>query len=147
MHTAEAHPLTLALAAANISLLVHSRPTGVTNDKEGWKHYAWAVSLVRNPEHHPQKLSGPIPYRMGIGHKDKKTGKPTPPKVEDVISSMTLDATACDESFDDWCSSLGYETDSRKALKTYLACQNSGVELRRFLRSDYAVIVEAAREW
>lgn len=146
MNTATTRPLTLALKAAGIALTFISRPSSVTADKEGWKHYAWTISLVRNPEQHPQKLSGPIPYRMGIAHKDKD-GNPTAPKAEDVISSMVLDASACDESFDDWCSSLGYDTDSRRALETYLACQSSGAELRRFLRSDYAAIVEAAREW
>ncbi|NBW19380.1 MAG: hypothetical protein EBR82_66535 [Caulobacteraceae bacterium] len=56
--------------------------------------------------------------------------KATPPSVKDVLYSLVMDSSACFESFDDWCANYGYETDSRKALETYLACQQSWQKLR-----------------
>lgn len=70
-------------------------------------------------------------YYTGIGHRDKKTDRPQKPELSEVLSSLALDATACDESFDDWCCNYGYDTDSRKALETYLACQENAGKLRK----------------
>lgn len=58
-------------------------------------------------------------------------GRPKPPTLDDVLYALVSDAEACDMSFDDWCSSFGYDTDSRKALDTYLACQRNATKLRK----------------
>ena len=42
-----------------------------------------------------------------------------------------MDSGTCDQSFDDWCDNLGFDTDSRKALDTYLACQEQASKFRR----------------
>lgn len=143
-------PLTDALVKAGIRLSIESRPTNVTTDKEGWKHYAWTVRILCDG-----RTSSAIPYRMGTAHVVKPCReysaylpiKPKAPSLEDVISSMALDSSACNESFDDWCATFGYDTDSRKALETYLACQNSGAELRKVLGKHYNAVVESAQEW
>lgn len=70
-------------------------------------------------------------YYTGIGHRDKKTDRPQKPELSGVLSSLALDAMACDESFNDWCSNFGFDTDSRKALETYLACQENASKLRK----------------
>jgi hypothetical protein len=57
--------------------------------------------------------------------------KPVNPKALDVLFSLTIDASACDESFSDWCSNFGYDTDSRKALDLYLKCQANAEILRK----------------
>jgi hypothetical protein len=57
--------------------------------------------------------------------------KATPPKLDDVLYSLVMDSSACEESFDDWCANYGYDTDSRKALESYLACQESAAKLRK----------------
>lgn len=54
----------------------------------------------------------------------------TTPDLADLLYCLLLDSSASDQSFDDWCGDLGYDTDSRKALETYLACQNAGSKLR-----------------
>lgn len=57
--------------------------------------------------------------------------KPKPPSLDDVLHSLVMDAEAEEMSFDDWCGNLGYDTDSRKALETYLACQHEARLLRK----------------
>ena len=61
------------------------------------------------------------------------------PKLRDVLHSIATDASCAQDSFDDFCSNLGYDTDSRKALETYLACQDNSVKLRKALKSHDAV--------
>lgn len=55
----------------------------------------------------------------------------TKPSLDDVLNCLLSDALAMDQSFEDWCSDLELDTDSRKALDQYLACQDSGHKLRR----------------
>ena len=47
------------------------------------------------------------------------------PPIAGLLYSLILDSDACNESFVAWCNSLGYDTDSRKALKIYEQCQQS----------------------
>lgn len=61
----------------------------------------------------------------------RKKGKPTKPALGDVLYALVLDASACEDSFEDWCSNYGYDTDSRKALDTYLDCQENAHRLRK----------------
>jgi hypothetical protein len=56
---------------------------------------------------------------------------PREPSLDDVLYSLVMDASACESSFDDWCSDFGYDTDSRKALETYLLCQENTTKLRK----------------
>jgi len=55
--------------------------------------------------------------------------KASKPDLADLVSCLVIDSQASDQSFADWCSDLGYDTDSRKALDTYLACQKIGSDL------------------
>jgi hypothetical protein len=50
------------------------------------------------------------------------------PTCYDVLASIEKYDTG---SFDDWCSNFGYETDSRKALETYLKCQEQFDNINR----------------
>jgi hypothetical protein len=40
------------------------------------------------------------------------------------------DAVGSAQTFDDWCSNYGYDTDSRKALQIYMDCQEIAKKLR-----------------
>jgi hypothetical protein len=53
------------------------------------------------------------------------------PALDDVLHALVMDASACEESFDEWCQNFGYDTDSRKALDTYLQCQSNATKLRK----------------
>ena len=67
----------------------------------------------------------------------RNSAKPIPPSPADVLHSLMLDATAIEQGFEDWCADLGYDTDSRKAFETYLACQESGKLAQYLLRGEY----------
>lgn len=128
-----------------------------------WEHHLWDVTLTREGQ------SITFPYRMGLAHEQTKCGKrkpqiigryairpmrvcdhvrcenagwqPAPPNLYDVLTSLKADATH-GETFADWCANYGYDTDSRKAMETYLACQESENRSRRFFGADWERIVE-----
>lgn len=87
-------------------------------------------------------------YFTGLGHSYKTrlgTLKPKVPKIRDVLYALAIDANCASESFKDFCSEFGYSEDSRKALETYLKCQDNGFKLRRCLKSDNAI--QRIMEW
>lgn len=62
------------------------------------------------------------------------TGEPT---AEHVLDSVASDAAGVeDQSFEDFCGEYGYDTDSRRAEKTYNACRKSAEKLRKFLGDE-----------
>lgn len=105
-----------------------------------WEDTAWhwRVSITFN------ERTVRTPYKCGSGHVTRKPFagvdyyRPTPPKAADVLSNLISDAECSDQSFADFCAELGYDEDSRRALETYLACQNAGREVRRLLGARYA---------
>lgn len=116
--------------------------------------FEWRVTLTRDEK------TRVLPYWMGLGHVQTKCGKrwdrelpcyharcsnagpqPTPPDLYSVLTSLKSDATD-GETFEDWCANFGYDTDSRKAMDTYLACQASENESRRFFGADWPRIIE-----
>ena len=64
------------------------------------------------------------------------------PKVSAVLHSLIMDAQAGSETFEDFCSNYGYDTDSRRALEMYLECQKYGNELRRFFNGGHMADME-----
>lgn len=69
-------------------------------------------------------------YYTGSAHVTEK-GTPKKPALDDVLYSLVMDARACEMSFYDLCSELGYDTDSRKALAIYEQCQTNTDKLRK----------------
>lgn len=65
-----------------------------------------------------------------------RMAKPKEPHPADVLHSLILDSSAVDQSFESWCSDLGYDRDSRKALTTYEACQQNADKLRGFVTRE-----------
>ncbi len=57
-------------------------------------------------------------------------------KPLDVLYSLVSDARAGTETFDDFCSNYGYDTDSRKAYATWQQCQTGAREFLRVLGSS-----------
>lgn len=123
-----------------------------------WPHFEWRVTLKRDDRTYV------LPFRMGLGFVQTPCKKriqrymgrfvepcdharcqgkqvPIPPTLYDVFCSLKADATN-GETFDDWCANYGYDTDSRKAMDTYLACQQSEVEARKLLGSDWPRLLD-----
>lgn len=57
------------------------------------------------------------------------------PEAAEVLDCLASDSSGVDNArgFDDWASDLGYDTDSRKALETFEACERQAVALKKFL--------------
>lgn len=72
-----------------------------------------------------------------------EVSKPVKPTLDGLLSSLAMDSTAESQSFEDWCSDYGSDTDSRKAFETYTACQKSG----KFLRGLGFKDLDALREF
>jgi hypothetical protein len=57
--------------------------------------------------------------------------RPNKPKLKDVLYSLTMDASATEYNFKDWCDNFGYSDDSIEALNTYKECLEIGEKLRK----------------
>lgn len=66
-----------------------------------------------------------IPFRM---HGDRGA-----PDIETVLDCLRSDVSGADQSFEDWCSDLGMDTDSRKALQSYEACRQERTEIEHLV--------------
>ena len=70
-------------------------------------------------------------FSQGSAHKK-------PPTLADVLDCLASDASGVDNvrSFDDWASEYGYDTDSRKAERTYHICKKQAQDLKALLGRD-----------
>jgi len=59
----------------------------------------------------------------------------TPDPIE-ILWAVARDGDALDQTFEDWASDFGYDTDSRKAEKIYRACQDNALRLKKILSTD-----------
>jgi hypothetical protein len=127
--------------------------------RDGWKCDAWRVAFQKGDGrelledfdyftgtgHRRAPAWGPGPGMFGIYDgtaKPPRAGtllyeswqrlaKPVAPHAADVLHSLALDSSAATQTFADWCSDFGYDTDSRKALATYETCQQAADKLTR----------------
>lgn len=84
----------------------------------------WRVTLKR-----PGKQMS-LHYSKGYGHGG------APPTAEEVLECLCSDACTDGGTFEDFCDYYGYDSDSRKAEKSYKAVQRQTDKLRRFLGAD-----------
>lgn len=62
------------------------------------------------------------------------------PTVREVMNCLFLDSMGYDSNagrFEDWCSDYGYDTDSRKAERTFRAIERQSKALRRMCGEDF----------
>ena len=73
-----------------------------------------------------------VTFSQGYGHKGAE------PELSNVLDCLASDAAEIDNnpSFDDWASEYGYDADSRKAEKTFKACEHEAKRLQNFLGDD-----------
>ena len=66
------------------------------------------------------------------------------PELDEVLDCLASDATGIENarSFDEWCGEYGYDTDSRRAERTYKLCCKQAERLRNLLGpSAYAALL------
>ena len=107
-----------------------------TKENAKWAHSSWTVQL---------KLNGRelvTPFRMGRGH----TGSP---EAAGVVASLAVDAQSAEEcsTFEEWCDSMGYDSDSRRMELIYARLKQEAKNLREWLGEHYERVVQAACEY
>ena len=96
--------------------------------KDEWQCDKWNVVLFKG------SYSVMFDYYTGLGH--RKNLQPVKPEIAGVICSLVLDSQALDQSFDDWCDDLGFNSDSRKAHNTYEACRENHYKFAEIFSKD-----------
>lgn len=76
----------------------------------------------------------------------KENERPVSPFAGAVLYCLLSDMLCANDTFEDWCGNLGYDTDSRKALQVYLSCQENGTKLRKVFNNDLLKQIEKALE-
>jgi hypothetical protein len=80
-----------------------------------------------------------VPFFMGPGCSG-------PPTVEQVLECLLSDASLGEEgSFDAFCGAVGYDTDSRKAEKSWRECKAVSRRMRTLLGDDFDEFMMASR--
>lgn len=109
---------------------LHKLNLSIHSQFKGWREdgcSTWRVTLQR--DHQKESFD----YFMGSAH----TGEP---EISDVVYCILMDAQALNaQGFEDWAAELGYDTDSRKAEKTYQACLDNARKLQT-LFPDFSVL-------
>lgn len=146
----------------SLAVLGYQPEAGKPRDKR-WPHFAWRVTLSRNGESYSSD------YRTGTGHtkpmpdthaarigvtiqQAKETWYNSPrnwnvPTSADIAYSLMSDAQSGSDTFEDFCASLGYDTDSRKAFDAYLACQGTLNGMRRLFREHFDAVQAATEDY
>ena len=118
---------------------------GETTRDNNWQCDAWKITLTAG------KISKVFEYYTGVGHRaalNLNNRVPIFPAAADLLYSLQIDAETCEQSFDSWCSEYGYDTDSRKALETYLLCQQNGMKYNQlFSRQQREAIAEMLQDY
>jgi hypothetical protein len=101
---------------------------------DGWQPgtHPWKVTL----RYQGRRLT--VPFFMGPAL-DRE------PTAADVLHCLCSDAMGYINSggFEDWCSEYGYDTDSRKAEATFIACKRIAFKLKAFLAGELATFAAA----
>lgn len=93
----------------------------------------WKVTLRRGESGKSKKRYAMTTYfSQGYGHNGKE------PKVTSVLDCLASDSSSIENarSFEDWANDFGYDTDSRKAEKTFKTCEHQAKRLKNFLGDD-----------
>jgi hypothetical protein len=104
-----------------------------------WKCHGWHVTLRY------EGRSYSCDYFTGIGNVEYKNGEsvPIPPTAADVVYSLCIDASVGLQSFEEMCSDMGYDPDSRKAFQLWESCQRIAARFKAFLDDDFEAFARA----
>ena len=119
---------------------VDSRPDGLM-DERPMRHFRCRIitgPLHRATKHYgneaPEKI-GPRSFGLYFSQGSAHTENPT---LADVLDCLASDAGGYENarSFDDWAAEYGYDTDSRKAEKTFRAIKRQAEQLKRTIGAE-----------
>lgn len=93
----------------------------------------WTVRLMCNG----QTIESP--FSQGSAHTK-------PPDATSVLSCLSMDAYRGSETFEEFCSDLGYDTDSRSAYDTWQTCRDTELRMRRMFGNKFDTVTEWGNE-
>ena len=99
-------------------------------DNDGWARHVYRVDLTYKGRNFTTEFS------MGIGLEREPTS-------EDVLYALIADAETIEsagDSFEEWCSMLGYSTDSIKDNKTFEDCKVNTAGVKYLMGRDWLQI-------
>jgi hypothetical protein len=114
--------------------------TDPLNGMDHWK-VVFTRPIVGLSRHGQVKLT--TCFSMGYRHHGAK------PEAKDVLDCLASNASSVDSAdFEEWARDLGYDPDSRKAEKTYKACEHGASRLKTFLGEELyqKLLYETERE-
>ena len=122
-------PITLDQFIAKQQLVMDVRSVRRNPHMQGQmpRNFECTINFVGRGYHEPLVVY----FSQGSAHKK-------PPTLADVLDCLASDASGVDnaQSFEDWASEYGYDTDSRKAERTYRICEEQAQKLKALLGQD-----------
>lgn len=103
---------------------VLARTDGLMEMGEGARHFICTIKQVG----FGNKQSVILNYSQGSAHTK-------PPTITDVLESVALDCSGVENTrtFEEWADESGYDTDSRKAERIYIACLDQRAKFQTLL--------------
>ena len=91
------------------------------------RNFDCTITMVGRGHHEPMTVY----FSQGSAHKKN-------PTLAEVLDCLASEASGVDNarSFEEWASEYGYDTDSRKAERTYQICKKQAQELKALLGQD-----------
>lgn len=143
---------------SKLTLELSGPHTDYVSDEE-WRRNAnlWLVTIHHQlGRHHQFKFwmgAGLVTYEPARGRRSVEpparmawdhygpgiaaVAKPAEPQLGDLLACLASDARLGDETFDDFCADLGYDTDSRKAEASWRQCRVDRDRLHAFFGADF----------
>lgn len=81
-----------------------------------------------------------IYFSMGFGLGNRK------PTIPEVLESVQMSVSIANDPFEIWCADYGYDPDSRKAERTYRACQSLADTLTYLFGDHYQTFLSIQPE-
>lgn len=97
-----------------------------------WDADHYQVKITQVGKGHPKSMV--LFFSKGFGH--RKGRLPTKPSLIEVINCLKVDVSTLDYNFEEWCESLGMDSDSLTSLQTYKAQTETAKSLRHLLGRD-----------
>jgi len=125
---------TLKTLAARVRLQVQYEPVTPWGQQDEWQQKATGYRCRMLYKGRSYSFD----FWQGSAHKDD-------PTAEGCLECLLSDANCAENTFEDFCSELGYDTDSRKAEATFKACKIVRKNMERLLGSDFEAFLYADR--
>ena len=137
--------LIFRLGISMVARPVKANPNWTDDAFQGASHFRCTFKRTMGVKARAGRVQTPGVRTMSIGY-SMGSAHTQPPTAVEVLECLASDACGSD-TFEDWCSDLGMDSDSRKALQTFQAIRRNTKRLETFLgMSAHAFLRQVADE-